>query len=401
MESQVDDDEQRERDQANEADVEADDRQEDRNDTSGALSGERHHTGLRKGENGQYPDCQLGRRVNIRGAGITGCNRTVDGWQGFNLTQSPAFTLHVTIRSDSQSGAVGARSAAVKPLHTETAEPQPETGEPGLTPWLSAANSLAEFRATGQLAAPIVEGPGEDLLLAGYCGLCKQPTRFRLSASLYNPVWDYFFRESLNCEHCSFNSRMRAALQYVFDVVHPDDSAAVYVTEQVTPLFDYVKGRLGLTIGSELLRDVPRGSERDGVRCEDLQALTFDDARFDLVLSLDVLEHVPDYLCALKEIRRVLKPGGHLVLTAPFHIHNDEHVTLARLLDSGEVEHLTTHPEYHGNALGEPRLSFRTFGWQLLPDLRSAGFQTASIVPYRLAELGFIGGPMPLVVAQA
>ncbi|MBI2745591.1 MAG: class I SAM-dependent methyltransferase [Burkholderiales bacterium] len=39
-------------------------------------------------------------------------------------------------------------------------------------------------------------------------------------------------------------------------------------------------------------------------------ALPFEDASFDLVVSFGVLEHVRDDRCSLKEIRRVLKPGG-------------------------------------------------------------------------------------------
>jgi SAM-dependent methyltransferase len=43
--------------------------------------------------------------------------------------------------------------------------------------------------------------------------------------------------------------------------------------------------------------------------------LPFDDSSFDCVVSFGVLEHVPNDAASLKEIRRVLKPGGTLFVT--------------------------------------------------------------------------------------
>jgi SAM-dependent methyltransferase len=45
--------------------------------------------------------------------------------------------------------------------------------------------------------------------------------------------------------------------------------------------------------------------------------LPFAEGAFDLVALLDTLEHIPDELAVLHESRRVLKPGGKLVVTAP------------------------------------------------------------------------------------
>lgn len=44
-------------------------------------------------------------------------------------------------------------------------------------------------------------------------------------------------------------------------------------------------------------------------------ALPFDDASFDVVVSTEMLEHDPAPWLSLAEMRRVLRPGGHLLLT--------------------------------------------------------------------------------------
>lgn len=46
--------------------------------------------------------------------------------------------------------------------------------------------------------------------------------------------------------------------------------------------------------------------------------LPFDDSHFDAVVSFEVFEHVFNVDEVLKEIKRVLRPGGRLLLTTPF-----------------------------------------------------------------------------------
>ena len=49
----------------------------------------------------------------------------------------------------------------------------------------------------------------------------------------------------------------------------------------------------------------------------DILACPFPDSYFDVVFSTEVIEHTPDPLAAVAQFYRVLKPGGHLVLSTP------------------------------------------------------------------------------------
>lgn len=49
----------------------------------------------------------------------------------------------------------------------------------------------------------------------------------------------------------------------------------------------------------------------------DLMQLPFEDGSFDFVMSTEVIEHTPDPKVALKELARVVKPGGRILVTTP------------------------------------------------------------------------------------
>src|SRR5262245_2750801 len=59
------------------------------------------------------------------------------------------------------------------------------------------------------------------------------------------------------------------------------------------------------------------GLAESGVVRVGTRGLPFRDASFDLVLTLDFVEHVTDDGLCLDEVVRVLKPGGMVLLSAP------------------------------------------------------------------------------------
>lgn len=211
------------------------------------------------------------------------------------------------------------------------------------------------------------------------------------------------FRERLVCPSCQLNSRKRAAFHFLRSVVHAPPGADIYAMEQTTSFYRHVKRLYPNTIGSEFLADnTPLGqTDPQGIRNEDATQLSFPNASLDYILSFDVLEHIPHYLTALQECHRCLRPGGALLLTAPFRTDFEANLVRARVSTEGIVEHLEE-PQYHGDPI-QPNagiLAYYTFGWELLDDLRSVGFSQVQAHFYWSPAFGYLGENPFLLLAR-
>jgi SAM-dependent methyltransferase len=83
----------------------------------------------------------------------------------------------------------------------------------------------------------------------------------------------------------------------------------------------------------------------------DLASIPVPDNRFDAIVFNQVMEHLPDPLSVLREFKRVLKPGGRMICSAPFFYE----------------EHEQPYDYYR----------YTQFSWRLL--MREAGFQIDSL----------------------
>jgi SAM-dependent methyltransferase len=108
-------------------------------------------------------------------------------------------------------------------------------------------------------------------------------------------------------------------------------------------------------------------------RSEDLMALSYPDQSFDIILTSDTLEHVPDFDVALREIHRVLRPGGKHIFTVP--VIWDRCTRQRAVLEKGSVVHLLP-PSYHGTpGLDvDDYLVFNEFGGDVVGRIEKAGF---------------------------
>ena len=116
----------------------------------------------------------------------------------------------------------------------------------------------------------------------------------------------------------------------------------------------------------------------------DLQAIDLPDACVDVLVCAHVLEHVPDTGKALAELRRVVAPGGHLLLQVP-------------VLQAATAPPET--PEFHG----DDTPVFWRFGFDLTARLREAGFTTDLLCTAEFAAAAADpegGNPWPMWAAE-
>ena len=105
---------------------------------------------------------------------------------------------------------------------------------------------------------------------------------------------------------------------------------------------------------------------------EDLQNLTFECESVDLMLCSHVLEHVPDPKKAMREMYRVIKPGGAVFIQVPIYYFETEKV-------DGE--------EFHGHHTKV----YWYIGWNLAHHLENEGFTVSIAVTEDLYDFIYRG----------
>lgn len=162
------------------------------------------------------------------------------------------------------------------------------------------------------------------------------------------------------------------------------------LTGRARALVHFALAEAGLRPWSRLLLFGPPGaadrrlSQLAGTarRIERLAAgprLPAEDGAFHLLVSTDYVHRIPPLPAALGEFRRVLAPGGSLVLAVPFRYR------AGRTLSREDIPAVG----------GRPPLEFRDpvheLGWDFLDMLREAGFRHAAAHSYWSNEMGYLG----------
>lgn len=233
--------------------------------------------------------------------------------------------------------------------------------------------------------------------ISGKCNVCGHVTQFYYTEE---SLW----RESLNCGHCRTTSRYRSIarglLRAISEIsgVNADSLAGLqkknslkmqvydtqppfYYEQCAYPLPDLLANTEWISVYlSQFKPKKPAGAMlSDRISNQNLEALTFDDASFDVVITSDVMEHVRLDDRAHREIYRILKNGGVYIFTVPHDRSWKDTLTRVRITDPDDPvkdEHILE-PEYHGDTNsddGTGVLAYRTYGKDLEEYLSQLGF---------------------------
>ena len=234
------------------------------------------------------------------------------------------------------------------------------------------------------------------------CGVCEICGRFspwlyrrRVIPPRLKELWGLSERqaialarkESSDCAWCGGKLRARRLARTVLDVyptIPPSRSIRQWVQTPASRTlrvgeFNRIEGlhpflaQLPRFETTDFHPDAKPGEVIHAVRSEDLTRLTFPDESFDLILTSETLEHIPDLRLALKEIRRVLVPGGRHIFTIPMIPGVQHTFPRARIGPDGQVEHLATSISHPGGDVGYP--VFTEFGADIEGILQEAGFE--------------------------
>ena len=300
------------------------------------------------------------------------------------------------------------RSIRPLSLYSEFEEPELKpTNQPLLKP-IASVKTQKEFEQflksdsieqIGVIEKTLLDGTNaEAFAVDGFCVPCDKKVSFLVDmqsgGQRHKNGWTPNWRERLECPLCRMNNRQRLVATLVQQVLSTKQGQHVYFMEQVTPIYNWATAAFkeDHLVGSEYLgHEYEGGTEIKGIRHEDVENLSFSDEVLDLIVSNDVFEHVPYPAKAFAECARVLKPGGLMLATIPFHSGCDLSVTRAELIN-GELTYMLP-AAYHGNPVSEDgSLVFADFGWDLMEVMRVAGFTDVSVDVYASAVFGHLGG---------
>ena len=236
----------------------------------------------------------------------------------------------------------------------------------------------------------------------GYCVVCGSRSSFRFDPTIItlqlqkawgisdNVVEAFNRKESMFCTFCGASLRIRRLAAVLMqtcaqmsgissrsfvELLRDEEFRRLRIAEinACGILHEYLKEHPNLFY-SEWLPHAKPGEVHDGVRCEDLQRLTYPENYFDFILTSETLEHLSDPDKAWLEIYRTLKGGGYHIFTIPVVPWQRKTRQRARIV--GGMREDLLEPAYHSPWGREDVFVYTDFGMDVLEKLNDIGLKT-------------------------
>lgn len=230
----------------------------------------------------------------------------------------------------------------------------------------------------------------------GYCYCCNSTVEFVATSD--------WWRDDYRCTNCQSIPRERAVM-YCLEKFFPQ-WRDLTIHESSPVLGRGAHRRLSTEavryIPSQYYPNVPAGESVNGVRCENLEKLSFADESIDIHVTQDVFEHLFDPAAAFREIARTLRPGGAHVFTTPLENKSAATQFCARRTPDGQVVQLIEPAQYHDNPVSSAgSLVTVRWGYDITQYIFDAtGLTTEILVPDNL-ELGIRAEFIEVLVTRA
>lgn len=219
----------------------------------------------------------------------------------------------------------------------------------------------------------------------GYCPICEREQEFVARFDWY--------RDHLRCTGCGSIPRERAV---ALEIARRLPSWRQLDIHETSPGVGGISAKLEREckgyVKTYFLGDALGSHEATGnLRNENLESQSFGDEQFDLVVSLDVMEHVNLPETAFREVARTLKPGGQYIFTAPTYKELLKTERRALYQTDSSVTHYAE-PEYHANPIdAKGSLVTFHFGYDLPEIIHAASGMDVEVVRFHDHTHGILG----------
>lgn len=238
----------------------------------------------------------------------------------------------------------------------------------------------------------------------GYCNICGRVTAFYTNVPL---------RENGRCFFCHSQNRERQLVYIFLKLINKQNFLSslqsikdtfsispIWICQQNSPLSNYLKKIFADNcITSEFFDESLKSGEIiNNIMHIDMRNTYFNNRQLKYIFSGDVIEHIPNYLDAMKEIYRILDYDGCHIFTVPFYQHAFCIDRRAELINGKIIKHRKDW--FHIDPVRpDGILCYNIFAPELLCELEKIGFKVSLYLVHE-PKYGIFGGDGLVIVAK-